>query len=68
MTRSAGRGRRYTGLLMSLLIAIGTLGVSAPVAQAADASVSLVNSADATTVTPGQTFSIPLTSSAPRTP
>lgn len=51
-------GRRVAGLLTSVLLAVGMLGLSAPVASAADptASISIQKTANADTVTPGETF------------
>lgn len=58
MAPSMDRGRRYAGLLLSLFLAVGMVGVSAPAAWAADptASMSIQKSANVATVTPGETF------------
>ena len=51
------RGRRWVGLLLSLLLGVGMVGVAAPVASAEDtASMSIQISANVSSVNPGQTF------------
>lgn len=58
MARSGDSGRRSGSLLLSLLLAVGMIGISAPAAWAADptASISIQKSANTDVVEPGQTF------------